>query len=661
MPAVLGAVLAASIAATSCAIMDMGLAPDATPSATQSQASESIPADNTNTLVLDVPHEMAGLRYMTANGWTENEKPGSATYEGTAADGTAFTLQIEQLGAGDIAAASGDAHSMAQACLDHLNGVEASHVGNADLNDMPAAKFICSLSNGSNVAGYVLSDGTNAYQLLYIAKGEAAATNSDVWNAFCKHVQMSSQADVAPSAAITAPGSPATGPKTTQGTFVLNQQEAEKLLDEVAHPLFLAECCANGDKFTASCDPDSWLPTQTLTMRDLDGRTSDYGDSLPTIYLYELSDLDVEYSGSSPRAGSIFGGGSHIQNGTNGLGISVSNDALTSYFQDAFGDPSLIELVAKWSGQDSGFWQEADGSWRIGIGDSGFGVDLKAPAAPVNVTNGQVSFQGCVLGLSDGTRPEELQLKITLDVEQAPDSRYGCHVLGYSLSAVDSTGVQQTTPKPQATSRKAGAPSSTGFDSNGFVFADSSERRLTDADLAGLSKKMLGFARNEIFARHGNLFRKDEYKNHYAQYPWYQNMPNKRYDIMPEDLSDIERVNVELIQSYESGHPAPQTSPAQSISTEEGMTEYLLSNTFTNSTGDILTFQRTAGHSDLLTSLINGEVDLEGWNYGEQYGAFSMVPMWGDDTRRLFCGANEDGSVQYDSRDYEGTYYPSAG
>ena len=100
----------------------------------------------------------------------------------------------------------------------------------------------------------------------------------------------------------------------------------------------------------------------------------------------------------------------------------------------------------------------------------------------------------------------------------------------------------------------ASAPSQNArsFDSNGFVFADSSERYLTDDDLAGLSAEMLGFARNEIFARNGNLFRKDKYINHYGAYSWYVNMPNKRYDIVTEDLTDIERANVALIQEYEA-------------------------------------------------------------------------------------------------------------
>ena len=103
----------------------------------------------------------------------------------------------------------------------------------------------------------------------------------------------------------------------------------------------------------------------------------------------------------------------------------------------------------------------------------------------------------------------------------------------------------QTTPVPTS-----GVANST-FDENGFVFPDSSERLLQESELAGLDAATLGFARNEIFARHGNEFRKDVYRNHYSQYDWYNALP-KVSDVGMEDLSEVERANVQLIQSFES-------------------------------------------------------------------------------------------------------------
>ena len=130
---------------------------------------------------------------------------------------------------------------------------------------------------------------------------------------------------------------------------------------------------------------------------------------------------------------------------------------------------------------------------------------------------------------------QEKGLPITGDVDSATLASLRSAVSTYAVPTAQSASV-----------------SSGNFDENGFVFADSSERYLTMDELMALSKDMLGFARNEIFARNGNLFRKDKYIDHYTSYTWYQNLPNKRYDVMPEDLNPIERANVNLILEREA-------------------------------------------------------------------------------------------------------------
>ena len=62
---------------------------------------------------------------------------------------------------------------------------------------------------------------------------------------------------------------------------------------------------------------------------------------------------------------------------------------------------------------------------------------------------------------------------------------------------------------------------------------------------------MLGYARNEIFARHGNLFETPKYANHYSQYAWYNNTPEKA-DVGYPDLNEYEIANVELIKQFEN-------------------------------------------------------------------------------------------------------------
>ena len=83
-----------------------------------------------------------------------------------------------------------------------------------------------------------------------------------------------------------------------------------------------------------------------------------------------------------------------------------------------------------------------------------------------------------------------------------------------------------------------------------WIFADSSERLLTDADVAGLSAWELKVARNEIYARHGRMFTSADLKAHFEGCSWYEGT------IAPEDFSDTmlsktELANVQFLKAAE--------------------------------------------------------------------------------------------------------------
>jgi hypothetical protein len=88
------------------------------------------------------------------------------------------------------------------------------------------------------------------------------------------------------------------------------------------------------------------------------------------------------------------------------------------------------------------------------------------------------------------------------------------------------------------------APAERDYDT-GFIFPDSSERRLSRNDLSGLSARDLRIARNEIFARNGRFFQSDDLTRHFNQFSWYQ--PHS-WDV---SLNSVENYNVELIQAEE--------------------------------------------------------------------------------------------------------------
>jgi hypothetical protein len=86
--------------------------------------------------------------------------------------------------------------------------------------------------------------------------------------------------------------------------------------------------------------------------------------------------------------------------------------------------------------------------------------------------------------------------------------------------------------------------------SNDFIFPNSSVEVLKDYQLAALSKENLALARNEIFARHGYIFKTEPFKSYFPKKSWYK--PNPSFTGNYAELNEIERYNVDLIKKYES-------------------------------------------------------------------------------------------------------------
>lgn len=95
------------------------------------------------------------------------------------------------------------------------------------------------------------------------------------------------------------------------------------------------------------------------------------------------------------------------------------------------------------------------------------------------------------------------------------------------------------------------------FDENGFVFPDSDSRYLSYEEVEALFDtaqmdyyELLGYARNEIFARHGNEFDSSKYTNHYSQYSWYNSL--NLHKVQDSELNDYEKSNIQTIQDAEN-------------------------------------------------------------------------------------------------------------
>lgn len=79
------------------------------------------------------------------------------------------------------------------------------------------------------------------------------------------------------------------------------------------------------------------------------------------------------------------------------------------------------------------------------------------------------------------------------------------------------------------------------------LYPEASTRRLTHDDLVSLSKWQLKIMKNEIFARHGYIFRSAAMKNYFQAKPWYR----QQFHNVSRLITPIELENIKLIKQYE--------------------------------------------------------------------------------------------------------------
>lgn len=84
-------------------------------------------------------------------------------------------------------------------------------------------------------------------------------------------------------------------------------------------------------------------------------------------------------------------------------------------------------------------------------------------------------------------------------------------------------------------------------DSNGYILPDSASRKLKKSDLAGMTAQQLSYAKNEIYARHGRVFKSSELQDYFNEKDWYE----ENDDFKDEDLSKKEAENTKFIAAYQ--------------------------------------------------------------------------------------------------------------
>ena len=79
------------------------------------------------------------------------------------------------------------------------------------------------------------------------------------------------------------------------------------------------------------------------------------------------------------------------------------------------------------------------------------------------------------------------------------------------------------------------------------IYPEGSQRQLRVSDMGGLTSWDLKVMRNEIFARHGYIFKTNEMKYYFNQQDWYY----PKFNDVGSRLTALEKKNIKFIQSYE--------------------------------------------------------------------------------------------------------------
>ena len=141
------------------------------------------------------------------------------------------------------------------------------------------------------------------------------------------------------------------------------------------------------------------------------------------------------------------------------------------------------------------------------------------------------------------TEPQDVEPEETESQDVEPE---GTEPQDAEPEATEPQDAEPKETKPEATEPQETAPVEAGQG----IFPDSSERLLTQADVAGLSAWELQLARNEIYARHGRRFTNQELQAYFDGCSWYQGT------IAPADFdegvfNDVELANIAFLKAAE--------------------------------------------------------------------------------------------------------------
>ena len=210
-------------------------------------------------------------------------------------------------------------------------------------------------------------------------------------------------------------------------------------------------------------------------------------------------------------------------------------------------------------------------SARVEIGKT---IQLTASFSPADASDTALSWSssndaiaavdedGYVTGVSEGVvkitcqSSSKIEASCTITVGGAPEPPTSAATAPPATHKPTEAATSAATEKSEDPNDKnASVPDNSPASSGDFIFPDSSTRYLSESEvrttLSGMSGSPISssFAQdavNEIYARHGYVFRTESIRSYYAAQPWYHADPS----FGAGDLNPVEQYNISLFSSY---------------------------------------------------------------------------------------------------------------
>ena len=216
------------------------------------------------------------------------------------------------------------------------------------------------------------------------------------------------------------------------------------------------------------------------------------------------------------------------------LTFSLSKEALDQYLKDSVGceDYNLDHKWATYSGSNV--------ILQVVTPTGGYGIDTSKISRIEQISGNEIEISG-----SNEFTPDTIGTPYSAEfdviMEENPDSIWG----GYTLKEIKDWKHLDGGNQNQAQNANA----SVGVSNGDYILPEINSRYYTENELSGMDAQSLYLARNELYARHGYIFKKQELKDYFGNKPWYTPQVT---EVPDSAFNQYEKANLELIQNLEA-------------------------------------------------------------------------------------------------------------